>query len=141
MKRSVRRSRSERRGPVTYPAISLRQPNADRVIRGEIGQDSRSRPTRFRGWILLHASQTVAREEGAGSDASELDRGKLLGLVRLDDCVADGDAWTYVWKSPRRFRTPIPCRGHYSIPFYVPAKLVAGTPAAKVTPGSLTDEG
>ena len=120
-----------------FPAISLRQPNADRVIRGERRRDSRSRPTRFRGWILLHASQTVAREDGAGSDASDLERGKLLGLVRLDDCVADGDSWTYVWKSPRRFRSAIPCRGHYSIPFYVPAKLLAGTPAAKVTPGSL----
>jgi hypothetical protein len=137
LKRSVRRSRSERRGP-KFPAISLRQPNADRVIRGEKGRDSRSRPTRFRGWILLHASQAIAREGGGDVDASELDRGKLLGLVRLEDCVADGDGWTYVWRSPRRFRKAIPCRGHYSIPFYVPAKILAGTPAKRITPGSLT---
>jgi hypothetical protein len=122
-----------------FPAISIRQPNADRVIRGEKRHDSRSRPTRFRGWILLHAAQAISREEGDPAGASELDRGKLLGLVRLEDCVADGDAWTYVWKSPRRFRNAIPCRGHYSIPFYVPAKLVAGTPAEKVEPGSLVD--
>jgi len=70
-------------------------------------------------------------------DAGELERGKLLGLARLEDCVKDGDAWAYVWKSPRRFRTAIPCRGHYSIPFYVPASLVRGTPAARVTPGRL----
>ena len=121
-----------------YPAISLQQPNADRIVRGEKRRDSRSRPTRFRGWILVHASQTFRHEGSARPADAGLDRGKLLGIVRLSDCVKDGEAWSYVWKSPRRFRTAIPCRGHYSIPFYVPAKLVAGTPAVRVTPGSLT---
>ena len=120
-----------------YPAISLQQPSADRIVRGKKQRDSRSRPTRFRGWILVHASRTFRRENATRPEA-DLERGKLLGIVRLADCVRDGEAWTYVWKSPRRFRTAIPCRGHYSIPFYVPAKLVAGTPAARVTPGSLT---
>ena len=122
-----------------FPAISVRQPNADRIIGGQRRRDSRSRPTRFRGWILLHASQTFRRRDASDADAGALERGKILGLVRLDDCVREGDAWTYVWKSPRRFRTAIAYRGHYSIPFYVPAKLVAGTPAARVEPGSLRD--
>jgi hypothetical protein len=120
-----------------FPAISVRQPNADRIIRGEQRGDSRSRPTHFRGWILLHASQTLRREDSSKADDGDLERGKLLGIVKLDDCVKDGDGWTYVWKSPRRFRTAIACRGHYSIPFYVPAKLLRGTPAEKVKPGKL----
>jgi len=120
-----------------YPAISLQQPNAGRIVRGEKRRDSRSRPTRFRGWILVHASQTPRREGAERPGDADLERGKILGMVQLADCVRDGDAWIYVWKNPRRFRTAIPCRGHYSIPFYVPAKLVAGTPAARVTPGSL----
>jgi hypothetical protein len=122
-----------------YPAISLQQPNADRIVRGEKRRDSRSRPTRFRGWILVHASQSLRREGSERPGGSDLERGKILGIVRLVDCVRDGDAWTYVWKSPRRFRSAIPCRGHYSIPFYVPAKLVAGTPAARMNPGTLRD--
>lgn len=122
-----------------YPAISLKQPNADRIVRGEKRRDSRSRPTRFRGWILVHASQTFRREGPERAGDTDLERGKILGMVQLTDCFRDDDAWTYVWKSPRRFRTAIPCRGHYSIPFYVPAKLVAGTPAARVTPGTLSD--
>lgn len=121
-----------------FPAISLRQPNADRVVRGEKRRDSRSRPTRFRGWILVHASQSFRRGDTAHAGDIRLERGKLLGIVRLEDCVEEGEAWTYVWRDPRRFRHPIPCRGHYSIPFYVPAKLVAGTAAARVTPGKLT---
>jgi hypothetical protein len=138
LKTSVRRSRSERRGPVSrFPAISLRQPNADRIIRGEKRRDSRSRPTRFRGWILVHAARTLSRAYGSKTDSANLERGKLLGMVQLEDCVKDRDGWVYVWKNPRRFRTAIPCRGHYSIPFYVPVSLVAGTPAAKVTPGQL----
>jgi hypothetical protein len=131
--------RAETKKHSGFPAISLRQPNADRIIRGEKRRDRRSRPTRFRGSLLLHASKTL-RRDGAGKEkGGELERGKLLGLVQLEDCVKDGDGWTYVWKSPRRFRTAIACRGHHSIPFYVPRRLVAGTPAAKVTPGKLED--
>ena len=122
-----------------FPAISIRQPNADRIIRGERHRDTRSRPTHFRGWLLLHASRTFRRKEAARGE-EDLERGKLLGIVQLEDCVKDGSDWAYVWKSPRRFRQPIACRGHYSIPFYVPKKLVAGTPAAKVTPGKLEGE-
>jgi hypothetical protein len=129
--------RAETKKHSGFPAISLRQPNADRIIRGKKRRDTRSRPTRFRGWLLLHAAKTLRREDAGKEGDGELERGKLLGLVRLDDCVKDGDGWTYVWKSPRRFRTAIACRGHYSIPFYVPRKLVAGTPAAKVEPGKL----
>ncbi|HEV8231168.1 MAG TPA: hypothetical protein VGQ75_02380, partial [Thermoanaerobaculia bacterium] len=109
----------------------------DRIVRGERRRDSRSRPTRFRGWILVHASQTLSRADDAKTDSEDLERGKLLGIVQLEDCVKSGDGWVYVWKNPRRFRTAIPCRGHYSIPFYVAASLVRGTPAAKVTPGKL----
>lgn len=130
--------RAETKRRARFPAISLRQPNAGRVVRGELRRDSRSRPTRFRGWILVHASRTVRREDAARAGDGEPERGKLLGMVRLEDCVADGGGqWAYVWTSPRRFRTAIPCRGHYSIPFYVPARLLAGTPAVKVTPGKL----
>ena len=124
--------RAEEKKHSGFPAISLRQPNADRIIRGKKRRDTRSRPTRFRGWILVHASLAKSADE-----STDRERGKLLGLVQLEDCVKDGDGWTYVWKSPRRFRTAIACRGHYSIPFYVPGKLVRGTPAEKVTPGAL----
>ena len=122
-----------------FPAISVRQPAADSIVRGALRRDRRSRPTRFRGWMLVHASQAISPADRSRTDAEKVERGKLLGLVRLEDCVKDGDAWAYVWKSPRRFRTAIPCRGHYSIPFYVPASLVRGTPAEKVKAGKLED--
>lgn len=121
----------------TFPAISVRQPNAGRIIAGELRHDGRSRPTRFRGWILVHASRTFRPDGSAKSDGNGPERGMVLGIVELADCVADGDGWKYVWKNPRRFRSPIACRGHYSIPFYVPAKLVRGTAAARLSPGKL----
>ncbi|HEY6065171.1 MAG TPA: hypothetical protein VIY96_03390 [Thermoanaerobaculia bacterium] len=130
-------ARTGRKRPSGFPAISIRQPNADRIIGGRRERDTRSRPTRFRGWLLVHASQTFRAKEAASAGDRDLDRGKLLGIVQLDDCVKDGDGWTYVWRNPRRFRTAIPCRGHYSIPFYVPARLVAATAAARATPGKL----
>jgi hypothetical protein len=106
-------------------------------MRGVKTRDLRSRPTRFRGWILLHASSTFRRQDAGKEAGAALARGKILGAIRLEDCIEEGDGWTYVWKDPRRFRVAVPCRGHYSIPFYVPAKLVAGTPAARLKPGRL----
>ena len=131
-----------------FPAISVRQPAADLIVRGALRRDRRTRPTRFRGWMLVHASQGVRREEvarhraalGLERDAAyEPERGKLVGMAWLEDCVADGKEWAYLWAKPKRFRVPVPCRGHYSIPFYVPASLVRGTPAEKVKAGKLED--
>jgi hypothetical protein len=119
-----------------FPAISIRQPAADQIVRGTKRRDVRSRPSRFRGWILIHASQTLRRGD-LPKGAPEPERGKLLGLARLDVCVKDGDGWSYVWAKPQRFRVAVPCRGHYSIPFYVPASLVKGTPAARVKAGKV----
>jgi hypothetical protein len=129
-----------------FPAISVRQPAADLIVRGAMRRDRRTRPTRFRGWMLVHASQAVRREDVARHRAAlglerdetyEPERGKLVGIAWLEDCVADGEEWTYVWSKPKRFRVAVPCRGHYSIPFYVPATLVRGTPAEKVKAGKL----
>jgi hypothetical protein len=135
---TVIRTMSRSRSPEAerFPAISVRQPAADQIVRGTKRRDVRSRPSRFRGWILIHASQTLRRGDLAmGSPDPE--RGKLLGIARLEDCVKEGDGWSYVWAKPHRFRVAVPCRGHYSIPFYVPASLVRGTPAARRTPGRL----
>ena len=118
-----------------FPAISVRQPAADRIVRGALRRDVRSRPSKFRGWILIHASQTFRRSD-LPTDAPQPERGKLLGIACLEDCVAEGKGWAYVWARPKRFRVAVPCRGHYSIPFYVPRSLVKGTPAEKVKPGT-----
>ena len=141
-------ARSAPPDPDRFPAISVRQPAADLIVRGAMRRDRRSRPTRFRGWVLVHASQAVRRDDvgrhraalGLGrNETYEPERGKLVGIAWLEDCVADGSEWAYVWSRPKRFRVAVPCRGHYSIPFYVPASLVKGTPAEKVTAGKLED--
>src|SRR5687768_1310706 len=119
-----------------FPAISVRQPAADQIVLGTKRRDVRSRPSRFRGWMLIHASRTLRRAD-LPKGSAEPERGKIVGLARLDDCVKEADGWSYVWAKPRRFRVAVPCRGHYSIPFYVPASLVRGTPAARVTPGKV----
>ena len=87
-------ARAEEEKHPGFPAISVRQPNADRIMRGEKGRDTRSRPTHFRGWILLHASRTFRPKDASKPEDAELERGKLLGIVQLDDCVKDGDGWT-----------------------------------------------
>jgi hypothetical protein len=133
---------ARRRPPAAdrIPAVSIRQPSADEIVRGTKRRDVRSRPSNFRGWILIHASRTLRRAD-LPKDAPEPERGKLLGFARLEDCVKDGDGWSYVWSKPHRFRVAVPCRGHYSIPFYVPASLVRATAAARVAPGRIVGSG
>lgn len=133
-------ARSRPPDPDRFPAISIRQPSADQIVRGTKRRDVRSRPSNFRGRILIHASKTLRRAD-LPKGAPDPERGKLLGIARLEDCVKDGDGWSYLWPKPRRFRVAVPCRGHYSIPFYVPASLVWATPAARVTPGRIVGSG
>jgi len=89
-----------------FPAISVRQPAADQIVRGTKRHDVRSRPSKFRGWILIHASQTFRRAD-LSKTAPEPERGKLLGIARLEDCVKEGDGWSYVWAKPQRFRVAV----------------------------------
>ena len=77
---------------VRFPAISIRQPSADRILRGPLKRDVRSRPTRFRGWILLHASRTLSREERAKTKTDGLETGKVVmsgpsSVVKNDENV------------------------------------------------------
>jgi hypothetical protein len=58
----------------TYPALSLRQPWADLIVNGIKNIENRSRPTRFRGRLLIHASKKVEWERVEKYY-------KLLGLV------------------------------------------------------------
>ena len=82
-------------------ALSIRQPNAEAILRGVKKIEYRSGPTKVRGRFLIYASQRrYGREEEAElmddygiKDVScdDLPRGVLIGTVELHDC--DGGDW------------------------------------------------
>ena len=44
-----------------FAALSVRQPCADLLVLGEKDVENRSKPIRYRGWLLIHASKTRER--------------------------------------------------------------------------------
>jgi hypothetical protein len=97
-------------------ALTVRQPWAELIIRGQKDVENRSRTTTHRGQLAIHA--------GLGLDSSEpkvqgeLDRGAIIGVVDVVGCVqgskspwAVSGQWHWLLANPRRLSKPIPYRG------------------------------
>lgn len=84
-------------------AISVRQPWAWLVVQGHKPVENRSWATKYRGPLLIHASKGMTRDEfdsamifainvcgfrGHFPRFEELERGGIVGAVRMVDCVA-----------------------------------------------------
>jgi hypothetical protein len=92
-------------------ALSLTQPWATLVAIGAKRRETRCWPTRYRGWIAIHAAKGFPRDcqylcdcepfhrvllAGGYTHASELPRGQLIAVACLHDCIA-----TSLWAPPR----------------------------------------
>lgn len=100
-------------------AISIRQPYAELILRGEKTHEYRTWST-TPGPILIHASRTITPEEQAaarhaGLTLDTLPAGALVGVV--DIVVITGTEGDYAWAlaHPRRFTQPLPWKGAASI--------------------------
>ncbi len=125
-------------------ALSVRQPWAELIISGLKLFELRSRPTRVRGRIWIHAALRVEREwlTVAGMDEAQAVTGALIGSVEIIDCMPLNDhivrelqaagpffgelsrATGYVWRlaAPRRLDSPIRWRGALGF-FHVPSSV------------------
>jgi hypothetical protein len=98
--------------PLVIHALSLTQPWATLVAIGAKQRETRCWPTRYRGWIAIHAAKgfpgwakrlcTTERFRTALAAApqlygsvDELPRGEIIAVARLTECVA-----TRVWTPP-----------------------------------------
>lgn len=83
------------------PALTIRQPWADAVIRGDKTVENRTWRTAFRGTIAIHAGTYLDTKPRGNPEAlalaygdrprEDFDRGVVLGLARLVDCHLQGD--------------------------------------------------
>jgi hypothetical protein len=89
--------------------LSIRQSWASLIVSGNKDVENRTWPTRYRGPVLIHASQQpddishedIERRFGVSSPAAQ-PRGGVVGIADIVDCVsAHGSKWyagTYVDK-------------------------------------------
>jgi hypothetical protein len=129
-------------------ALAVRQPWAWLIMNAGKDIENRDWQCHYRGYLLIHASKECTRyeyedglayaeavmDEGAFGKLEipgwkEMDRGCLLGTVKVGSCVvASGSPWfegTYgiVLDSVRPFARPLPCRGALRLFRPVPSPL------------------
>jgi hypothetical protein len=68
-------------------ALSIKQPWAELILRGDKDVENRSWRTHHRGPLLIHASRTVDREAMRHHGLGSLPTGGLVGLVDVIDCT------------------------------------------------------
>lgn len=119
-------------------AISIRQPWAFAIFR--LGKDieNRTRSTKHRGTLLIHASKTWSKA-GYNFITNRLDEfvpsekhhvfGAIIGKVNLVDCVSQSDSrwffgdYGFELEDPVEFKKPIPWKGQLGI-FDIPDQIV-----------------
>jgi hypothetical protein len=91
------------------PALSIRQPWAWLILNAGKNVENRCWQTHFRGWFLIHAAKGMTRDEyedatlfaalrGVKRDPSwdELQRGGIVGMARIGNCVRFSDSPWFV---------------------------------------------
>lgn len=124
----ARSSVVEGAGPLR--ALSIRQPWAELILRGEKDVENRSRPTKHRGPLVVHASGTPNKEAMAEYGFDALPMGCLVGIVDVVDCSEEvASPWHeegyqgWYLANPRRFARPVPWKGSLGF-FNVPRRVV-----------------
>jgi hypothetical protein len=100
-------------------AISIHAPFAYAICLGLKDEEYRTQPTKIRGWILIHSSQSKASDEyfkDYGIDIAIAKRGAIIGACKLTDCIGSHRDYAYCLESPILFDKPIEgIRGQQSI--------------------------
>ena len=113
-------------------ALTIRQPWAELIVRGEKDVENRSWRTRHRGPLLIHAGASVNRasfeKHGVPDD---VERGAVIGVVEVVECTQERSSdwhelgsWGWYLTRAKRFRKPIPLKGRRGL-FEVPDRKVA----------------
>jgi hypothetical protein len=126
--------------PGPYRVLTVRQPWAWAIIHGPKRVENRSRRTKYRGPLLIHAAakfeRTLRHPDALAAferehnmklpPVEELVLGAILGVVNVDDCIAfdkeehAGDPWAlgpWLWQlaDPRSLAEPIPASGQLNL--------------------------
>jgi hypothetical protein len=99
--------------------LTVRQPWANAILAGRKDREFRTRDTRHRGLLGIHAALAVQAEafrDYPGLQADRVKTGCLLGVVEIvgtELAVDDEGGYLYAWllRNPCWFRQPVPLKG------------------------------
>jgi hypothetical protein len=141
LRRSIINLNARLYGGAPMKCLTVRQPWAHAIIAGAKRIENRSRPTRYRGPLLIHAART--RDDLRGRSRLPCGQavprglvfGAVLGMVQLVDCVRVDDLppdpyaegpWCWVLSDPVALARPLPHVGQLAF-FDVPDDLIEPT--------------
>jgi len=90
-------------------ALSVRQPYAEMILRGEKRIEYRSRPTHRRGTVYLYASQSAGSLKAyrdIGLSHGDLPLARVVGTVEITACRKGATCFEWDLENPVRFRRP-----------------------------------
>lgn len=99
--------------PEQLRAISIRQPWAEAILRGEKTVEYRSQPTKNRGRVYIYAAPGTSDAEQLNiapelaATLSDLPRGVLVGTVEIADCVGSDGEYEWLLANPQRLSEPL----------------------------------
>ena len=109
---------------ITYPeslrAMSMHFPYAWGIVNGEKDFEFRTRATRYRGFVLIHASGSKDSDELIVEHSipqDQIARRAIIGAAELFNCVEtpENGGFYYELFNPIAFEKPIPASGQQSI--------------------------
>lgn len=108
-------------------ALSLNQPFAEMVLRGEKLIEYRSRQTHIRERVYIYATKGMLHPDlwpnyGFDYDRDILPQGFLVGTVEIVDCTEGNGEYEWHLARPKRLRTPIAPTGVPQPGFFRPFK-------------------
>jgi len=103
-------------------ALSIRQPYAERILRGEKQFEYRSWPTNYRGKVYIYAAKTPVNLPGHHDplDPLTLPRGVIVGTMEIVDCQKGEKYFEWELANPIRFDTPLKTQAMPQAGFFHP---------------------
>lgn len=103
-------------------ALSIRQPYAERILRGEKQLEYRSWPTSYRGKVYIYAAKTPVNLPGHHDplDPLTLPRGVIVGTMDIIDCQKGAKYFEWHLANPIRFDTPLKTQAMPQAGFFHP---------------------
>jgi hypothetical protein len=88
-------------------ALSIRQPYAEQILRGQKKMEYRSRPTNIRESVYIYASLTPGDPDDfrkMNIQPGELPTGLLVGTVEIVDCIGSLGNYSWILENPKRLQ-------------------------------------
>lgn len=107
----------------TMKALSIRQPWCHHILYDGKDVENRTWPTKFRGWVLIHASKGYDAVDREDIRENGMPLGGICGVMRIVDCVSDMQSrwfngpYGFVIRDAQPVKF-IPCRG--ALGFFTP---------------------